>query len=345
MLKISDLSKQLNDFSLAGITFDVKQGEYFVLLGESGAGKTVILELIAGLLAPDAGTVVLNGENITGKRIQDRGISLVYQDHALFPHMSVRQNIAYGLRDNTTTPEVLAEMVGASDLLDRAPGTLSLGEAQRVALARALAAGPQLLLLDEPLASLDTRAKTEIRRLLRGLNNQGQTIVHVTHDYQEALALANRVAVVENCMITQVGSPDEVFHYPKSAFVASFAGNKNFFHGTLVKNSDGTGIFTTAGAEFVVTAAAETPDGAGFIIFESTDVTVAAEPFQSSARNRFKGEVVDIEPVRLGMEVAIDIGVQVWAAVTAGSAMKMGLEPGRSVWVSFKSTAVRYISE
>ena len=333
--------KQLDSFRLENASFAVQAGEYFVLLGESGAGKTVVLELIAGLLSPDTGVIQLHGETITTKRIQDRNISLVYQDHALFPHMTVRRNIAYAIPRQPQRTEELAAMVGATDLLDRSSATLSLGESQRVALARALATEPQILMLDEPLASLDPQAKTGIRSLLRRLNAAGQTIIHVTHDYQEALALASTVAVLEGGGISQVGSPDDVFHHPKSAFVANFVGLKNFFRGHLTRDQGTTGLFRTGDLAFAVSA--DAADGPGCIVFESKDVTVSRERPSGSARNSFSGTVMDSEPVRLGVEVSVDIGVTVFASVTKGSATEMKLGPGETVWVSFKSTAIRYM--
>ena len=166
MLSVRNIAKSFGQFAIRDVSFDVAEGEYFVLLGASGVGKTVLLEIIAGLVEPDAGQVLLGGRDITVERIQTRGIALVYQDQALFPHLSARGNIAYGLRcRRLPRAEVrgraaeLAEVVGAEGLLDRGTESLSGGEKQRVALARALAAEPRCLLLDEPLASLDTGAR------------------------------------------------------------------------------------------------------------------------------------------------------------------------------------------
>jgi molybdate/tungstate transport system ATP-binding protein len=342
MLRIEGLTKELGSFKLDNISFEVEPGDYFVLLGESGAGKTVILEMISGLLPPDAGTVRMDGKDITHDRIQSRGIGLVYQDHALFPHMSVRKNIAYPIRDKSTSVEALAEMVGATDLLDRDPTTLSLGESQRVALARTLATKPRILMLDEPLASLDIKAKAAIRSLLRRLNADGQTIIHVTHDYEEALALASKVAVLEATSICQIGTPDEVFHHPKSSFIANFVGIKNFFHGELAA-CEGVATFRTQGVEFTVST--DAPTGRGAVIFESKDVTLSPDEPHGSARNCFQGTIVDVEPIHLGFEVCVDIGVHLYASVTKASMDQMELRNGKPVWIGFKSTAVRYIEE
>ena len=186
MLRVEHLSTEIGDFALRDVSFEVNAGDYFVLLGASGAGKTLLLEALAGLVRPDAGRIFWDDCEITRTRIQHRGFGLVYQQQALFPHLSVYNNIAYGLRawgarrrDVAARTRALAAETGADALLDRMPGTLSGGEAQRVALA----VEPRCLLLDEPLASLDTQARAQMRALLRRLNQRGHTVIPVTHDY------------------------------------------------------------------------------------------------------------------------------------------------------------------
>ena len=343
MLHVHNLSKTLGDFRLEPISFSAAAGDYFVLLGESGAGKTVILELIAGLLKPDQGSIALNGADVTRAAIQKRGIGLVYQDHALFPHMSVRENIAYGIRDPNVCVEDLAEKLGATALLDRDTGTLSLGESQRVALARALAVSPQILLLDEPLASLDCQSKTRIRSLLRDLNAAGQTIVHVTHDFEEAMALASKVAILEGNRITQEGTPDEVFHTPRSEFVANFVGIRNFFKGALQPIADEVAEFSVAGLTFLVATDTTAPHGS--LVLKSEDVTVSASRPEGSARNAFEGTIVEMETVRLGIELTIDVGVKLFAMVAKVPHREVRYQPGMKVWASFKATAARFIPD
>jgi molybdopterin-binding protein len=321
----------------------VEEGDYFILLGESGAGKTVVLELIAGLLTPGHGRILMGGRDLARVPVQERRLGLVYQDRALFPHLTVRGNIKYALaRRERCRVEACAAQVGASGLLDRMPGTLSLGEAQRVALARALVRHPRLLLLDEPLASLDAPSRTAIRSLLRRLNAGGQTIVHVTHDYEEALALASRVAVLENGRIVQSGSPEEVFHRPRSRFVAGFTGVKNFFRGRVHAEGEQQ-WFLLPGARFALPPG-HAP-GHGCIVFESDAVTVSPDEPRGSARNVFQGAITDAETVPKGVELTVDIGLPVHALVTAASFRQLGLAPGRSVWISFKSTAIRFIPD
>lgn len=344
MLQTRDLAKRLGEFALRDITLDVPQGSYFVMLGQSGAGKTLILEMLAGLVMPDSGTIRSRGHDVTHCPIQGRRMGLVYQDCALFPHLTVGQNIGYGLAGRSGRHEQirsLASRVGASHLLDRHCTTLSLGESQRVALARALAVKPEVLLLDEPLASLDRPSKTKMRAMLRELHRRGQTVVHVTHDYEEALALATDVAVLEHGTIMQCGDPDTVFHKPKSEFVASFVGIRNYFHGQYVGGDERCGVFRCPGLE--VQVASDLPSGPACLIVDSDDVTVSLEKHASSARNCLPAVLLDLEPVQKGVELTLKADVTLYALVTHASVRLMKLTPGKQVWVSFKATGGRLI--
>lgn len=351
MLSVRNIAKRLGEFAIGGVSFDVEDGDYFVLLGASGVGKTVLLEMIAGLIAPDDGRLLWDGEDITNERIQKRRMGLVYQDQALFPHMTVYQNIAYGLRARRPgrasvrdTVRALAGDVGVGGMLHRFPGTLSGGEAQRAALARALATEPRCLLLDEPISSLDMRARSEVRALLRTLRRNGHTVVHVTHDYEEAVSLASRVAIMENGTIAQVGTPEEVFHHPRSEFVARFVGIRNFFEGRVEAASEGrNGLsrFVADGLAFVVLGGSG--PGPGHLILRSEDITVSRTRTSTSAQNCFMGTVTDVVPARLGIEVIVDIGVELAALLTAQSVARLDLRRGQEAWVSFKATAARFI--
>lgn len=353
MLEIRGLSKELGAFSMRNVTFEVAEGEYFVLLGASGVGKTVLLETIAGLMKPEAGQIMLDGRDVTWVGPQNRKIGIVYQDQALFPHLSVYQNIAYGLRCRklgglAVRKRVgeLAEQVGVSQLLNRGVETLSGGEAQRVSLARTLATDPRCLLLDEPISSLDVASRGEMRSLLRNLNRRGQTMLHVTHDYEEALSLASRIAVMENGRIAQVDAPEAIFHNPQSEFVASFVGIKNFFSGTLTASDDGGQLchFTTReGVTFSVLS--KEAAGPGCIIFRSEDVLISMKRPETSARNVFDGVVLDIIPAALGVEVSIEIGVRISAILTRSSVKNLAFSIGDKVCVHFKAGACRFLPE
>lgn len=350
MLSVKNISKTLPDFALRSISFDVQEGEYFVLLGPSGAGKTILLEILAGLVSPENGTMLLNETDLIRRPIGKRDMALVYQDQALFPHLSVRKNIGYGLRekssqDKKTEIERLANSVGAEALLSRSPGTLSGGEAQRIALARALATKPKVLMLDEPISSLDTQARDHLRTLLRKLHADGLTIIHVTHDLEEAISLATRVAIIEEGQIVQTGTPLEVFHNPRSEFVARFVGFRNFLKGELIRPEKETGRlsnFLTDGLALHILTDAN--PGEGYLILRPEDLILSRDATDTSARNTFSASVREITPARLGLEVKLKVGsVEMIALITHESVEHFALTTGEKVQLSFKATAARFI--
>lgn len=353
MLQIDDLSLNLGSFSLSNLTLDIREGEYIVVLGMSGVGKTVLLEVLAGLLLPERGTVCLDGNDITRSKIQNRPIRLVYQDQALFPHMSVRRNLEFGLRclkiDRPTIHQTVASLsdnLKIGHLLDRSPGTLSGGEAQRVALGRALATSPRLLLLDEPLSALDPQSRSEIRSLLRTLHRNGQTIIHVTHDYEEAVALASRVVLMEDGTIVQTDTPERVFKHPKTRFVARFVGVRNFIPGKLIASVNGSeepaAFYKNQTCISIVT---EKDSGPGYLMIRSEDITLSNHADETSALNRFLGTITDLVPSASGIEVNMDIGFEISALITRKSLERLSLEIGKEIYASFKATACKFIGE
>jgi iron(III) transport system ATP-binding protein len=240
ILTISCLSKTFSDGVLPvvnGLTFEVEDGEQFALLGPSGCGKTTALRLIGGFMRPDHGSISFDGRLFAGDGTfvppEKRGIGFVFQDYALFPHLTVAQNVAFGLRKDEEaakkerTDEVL-KLVGMEGFEDRLPHALSGGQQQRVALARALAPRPRLLLLDEPFSNLDAYFRNEMRDNIRAiLKEEGITAVLVTHDQEEALLFADRVAVMQSGRIDQIGTPEEIYLTPRTLFVAQFMGQTN----------------------------------------------------------------------------------------------------------------------
>ena len=215
---------------------------------------------------------------------------------------------------------------------------------QRVALARALAVSPRCLLLDEPLSSLDRGARSEIRALLRRLKRRNITIIHVTHDYEEALSLADRVGIMEKGTVVQLDNPEKIFTHPTSEFVADFVGIRNFFHGRLSgKSPDKSGVSEFISDGIVFSILTDKKEGEGNIIIRSEDITLSTKQVSTSARNTFKGKVVDIFPARLGIEVIVDVGAELAALVTRGSIESLGLERGGDLFVSVKASAVRFI--
>jgi len=236
MLRLDNISLQIGGFSLRSINLHIRRGEYRVILGPTGAGKTVLLETIAGLNRPHQGTIFLTDENITTTAPEKRHFGMVYQDYALFPHLSVFHNIAFGLRLQPLTKKAVeqkvtetAEFFRISHLLKRLPKNLSGGECQRVALTRALALEPAMLLLDEPLSALDRLTRNRLQEELQRVHRQlGMTVVHITHDLNEAFFLADRMAVMHDGRIVQEGRPEEIARRPKTKFVAELMGLKNF---------------------------------------------------------------------------------------------------------------------
>ncbi|MCK6684059.1 MAG: TOBE-like domain-containing protein [Thermoanaerobaculia bacterium] len=244
-IEIKNIKKRFGDFTaLDGISLHVPAGELVALLGPSGSGKTSLLRIIAGLELPDEGTVLFEGEDATLRRARDRGVGFVFQHYALFRHLTVFENVAFGLRvrkaGRPSESEIAKRVNGLLDLVQlaplarRYPSQLSGGQRQRVALARALAVEPKVLLLDEPFGSLDATVRLELRRFLRRLHDEIRvTSVFVTHDQEEALEVADRIVVINRGRVEQVGSPEEVFDHPATPFVMSFLGHTNIFHGRI----------------------------------------------------------------------------------------------------------------
>jgi sulfate transport system ATP-binding protein len=245
-IQVSGITKRFNDFTaLDSVELEVKSGELLALLGPSGSGKTTLLRIMAGLESPDAGGLLLNGEEALGLKPRDRQVGFVFQHYALFRHMTVFENVAFGLKVRPRGQRLgsaqirqrvteLLELVQLSPFAGRYPAQLSGGQRQRVALARALAIEPKVLLLDEPFGALDAKVRKELRRWLRKLHDDIHiTSVFVTHDQEEALELADRVVVMNQGRIEQIGTPAEVYDHPASAFVYEFLGQVNRFDCTV----------------------------------------------------------------------------------------------------------------
>lgn len=345
MLEIRDLSIHLGDFELKNINLKLEKGDYYVLLGKSGAGKTVLLEAIAGLLQPKTGKIFLHQENITQKKIQQRNVGIVFQDYSIFPHLNVKQNIAYPLKGKKLSSKkkdelVLdyAKMTGIDHLLNRNTQNLSGGEKQRVALARLLVSEPQCILLDEPLASLDVQLKGGLRNLLRKINKSGVTILHVTHDYEEAIALSNKVAVLHERTIVQKGNTKDVFRNPANEFVANFTGIKNFFKAQF----KGDVAFINSTLKIAINNRNKFEKGN--IVIAGEEIIVSKEKLESSANNNFKGRITQCIPYLNNHEIVVDAGVDITAVITETSLEKFKFKEGDIVWVSFKSTAVKILA-
>ncbi|MCC6217925.1 MAG: sulfate ABC transporter ATP-binding protein [Aquabacterium sp.] len=243
-IEVKNLAKRFGQTVVCdNLNLNIPSGELVALLGPSGSGKTSLLRIIAGLETPDSGTVLFNGEDTTHVAVRERNVGFVFQHYALFGHMTIFENVAFGLRVRpkaTRPPEAeikkkvteLLKLVQLDWIADRYPHQLSGGQRQRIALARALAVEPQVLLLDEPFGALDAKVRKELRRWLRRLHDEMHiTSVFVTHDQEEAMEVADRIVVMNQGRIEQVGAPDEVYDHPATPFVLKFLGDVNLFHG------------------------------------------------------------------------------------------------------------------
>src|SRR5438045_758098 len=255
-VRLQNISKTFGSstIALAGINLSIAAGELFFLLGPSGCGKSTLLRLIAGLLEPSDGRIFFNNDDVTRLPTQERNAVMCFQSYALWPHMSVRENIRFGLQvrhlsaneQNQRVDEALA-LVQMKEYGQRKPNELSGGQQQRVALARAMAVRPACLLLDEPLSNLDAKLRLEMRSEIRRIvKSSGTTAIYVTHDQKEALSMADAIAVMNQGRLEQIGSPTELYRHPATRFVADFIGESNFLAGTVETVTSATHLIKTA---------------------------------------------------------------------------------------------------
>ena len=304
-IKIRNVTKKFGEFTAVdNIDLDIYKGELFSLLGGSGCGKTTLLRMLAGFEPPSSGTIYIDGVDMTDVPPYARPINMMFQSYALFPHMTVEQNVAYGLkRDKIPKDEItrrvdeILSMVELSDFIKRKPHQLSGGQRQRVALARALVKRPKVLLLDEPLGALDKRLREQTQFELINIQDQlGVTFVVVTHDQEEAMTLSTRMAMMDAGKFQQIGTPTEVYEYPESRLVANFIGSANMFEGRVSRS--GTDQVVVISKELGVEFNTEHTNS----IIEGTKVWIAVRPEKitlsktplDATSNQLKGVVVDI---------------------------------------------------
>lgn len=245
---IKDAVKRYGDFqAVNGISLTIQPEEFFTLLGPSGCGKTTLLRMIAGFNTIDGGAIYFDDTCINALPAHKRDIGMVFQNYAIFPHLTVAENVAYGLKAKKTPKDEIQrrvqealELMQIGNLASRKPNELSGGQQQRVALARAVVIEPGLLLMDEPLSNLDAKLRVQMRAIIKKLQRRlGITTIYVTHDQEEALAISDRIAVMQNGNIMQVGTPEQVYRKPQNAFVAGFVGVSNFISGEILARQDG----------------------------------------------------------------------------------------------------------
>lgn len=312
-IRLESITKRFGStVALRNINLQIAAGELFFLLGPSGCGKSTLLRILAGLHEPDAGRVFFNDKDVTAQPTQRRNAVMCFQSYALWPHLSVRENVRFGLsvrrmpstEQKQRIAEVL-ELVQMDRLADRKPNQLSGGQQQRVALARALAVQPACLLLDEPLSNLDAKLRMEMRGEIRRICKQaGLTTVYVTHDQKEALSIADRIAVLKDGDLMQLGTPSQLYHRPNSAFVAEFIGQTNLLPGSVVDRSGQT--------VRVRTAIGDVAAAAGGVVASQVILSVRPEQIRlgsasSSAINRFSGSLTETTFLGEASEHTIDI--------------------------------------
>jgi sulfate/thiosulfate transport system ATP-binding protein len=347
-IDINNISKQFGTFkALNDVDLHIPAGELVALLGPSGSGKTTLLRIIAGLEIPDAGTIHFNGEETTRQHVRERKVGFVFQHYALFRHMTVFENLAFGLRVKPrkvrpSRKEIrervlrLLQLVQLEGLSDRYPSQLSGGQRQRIALARALAMDPQILLLDEPFGALDARVRAELRRWLRQLHDEIHvTSVFVTHDQEEALEMADRVVIMNRGKVEQVGTPEEVYEHPANPFVLSFLGNVNLFHGRVNTGLAGVGTLRIGAPEH---AAAEDTPVVGYV--RNHDITIERE---SRGNESLEAEIGNIQPVGPIVRVSLTLSESrefVEAELTRDVFQNLELHKGETVFVRLRNIRV-----
>jgi len=355
MIRLEDVAVSLGSFSLRDVSLEVPSGGYGLVIGPTGSGKTTLLEAVAGHVALRTGRILLRGEDVTRAAPETRRVGFVYQHYHLFPHFSVRENIGYGLRGQGSGVRdqrivELSEMLGLTPLLDRGVEGLSGGEQQRIALARALAPRPSILLLDEPFAAVDPATRRALRRELRVLHErEGVTTLQVTHDFEDAMRLGDVVAVLAGGRIAQSGSPESVFRFPNSPFVAEFIGTGTVLRGVVERASPDPAAVKPFAARFrsgslVLEVVAER-EGEAYAVLRPADLLVSKSSTPGPApRNRLAATVIRVEHGSAVAHVHVDVsGVALAAAVTTATADELALVPGDSIVVSVKATAIHLI--
>lgn len=279
ILSIRNITKSFGDKTvISNLSLDIEKGRFITLLGPSGCGKTTTIRMIAGLEAPDCGNILLNGQDVTALPPDKRSVNTVFQNYALFPHLNVYKNIAYGLKVLKYSKDEIRKKV--QDILSlvelpgfelRMPGELSGGQRQRVAIARALVLNPDILLLDEPLGALDLQLRRQMQRELKAMQTRlGITFIYITHDQEEAMAMSDEIVIMQDGQIVQQGTPREIYEHPATPFAASFIGESNIIDGELTEKLTEFSIFMTAAGQGIVAS----PDAA----YEKKEIRVSVRP-------------------------------------------------------------------
>jgi spermidine/putrescine transport system ATP-binding protein len=352
-VQLVDLVKRFGDFTaVAGINLDMPSGEFFSLLGPSGCGKTTTLRMIAGFERPSEGQILLDGNDMAQTPPHKRNVNTVFQNYALFPHLTVEENVAFGLKYKDVSKQEMRDRVGnALELValtgfgTRRPGQLSGGQQQRVALARALILNPAVLLLDEPLGALDAKLRKRLQIELKALQEEvGITFIYVTHDQEEALTMSDRIAVMSQGRVEQVGPPKEIYEEPATAYVADFLGVSNLMEATAAGQTSG-GCSISIG-EFAFVAGQGDEDTRGQAKVTIRPERVVLESQGGTGENRVPGMVERVVYVGSVLQVIVNLApgqrIQAWVQNEGGA---MPYDSGAPVTVHFPPEALRVLPE
>jgi molybdate/tungstate transport system ATP-binding protein len=347
-LEIQNVTKNWEGFALKNINLAIADAEYLVLLGPTGAGKTLLLETIMGFHEPDGGRILMNGQEVTVLAPEKRGIGYVPQNSVLFPHLTVRQNIAFGLkmqgaekaRQDKTVDHII-DLTNLRSIEHRSPASLSGGEKQKVALARVLAIDSKLVLLDEPLASVDVETARQLRYELRRLHKeQGKTVIHVTHSLIEGFGLADKIALMKDGEIVQVGNVKELLAKPKNEFAARLLGYENIFRAKIVQTERIYSILDVEGVKLKVSGEVGHVE---LVVVRPEDITVELSPISDLDANVFRASILDYTDLGPIVMMDVNAGLPMKVVVAKSSFVEKGLETGKEVWLRFKGTAVKII--
>ncbi len=336
---LNQLTKHFDDTPVVkGISLTVEDGEFFSLLGPSGCGKTTILRMLAGFTFPTSGTIFFDDQDVSHIPPNKRNTGMVFQNYALFPHMTVFENVAFGLRTRKVPRAERADrvagalkLVGLSGLEARPVPLLSGGQQQRVALARAVVIEPNLLLLDEPLSNLDAKLREETRDQIRDLQKQlGITTIYVTHDQEEALAVSDRIAVMDDGISQQLDTPDVIFRQPANRFVATFMGKMNLWEGTLA-DEDGQCLFRhESGLTILLPQNTTMNEGPVFLAMRPQTIKLSPDVLPG---NTTAGSVIDRQFKGATVEFVVEVAGERITIVTHSDDPIAGKQPGEEVWV------------
>lgn len=360
MLELKDINLDFKNFSLQNVSLKVREQEYHILLGPSGSGKTLLMNIIAGFQPIDSGIVVYKGVDITNLAPQKRNIAYLFQDLALFPHLTVFENVAFPLKMKRIARKEITDQVdkyldftGAGQLANRHIGTLSGGEKQKVALARILITGSKMLLLDEPFSAVDTPFRLELKKLLKKIQGLGVSVLHITHNFEEAVALADRVTLIEKGKIVSSADLDD-FRLSESKFAANLIGERNYFYvRQVIADLHSSTLMVSAHPSgktcLPVIYTGQLPGNPTALLIRSEHILLSREKLISSALNNFEAVVNTVFRNEQGFDLELSVisdGIctgdfNFWVRISEQSFNAMSISIGQKLWLSFKASSVR----